>query len=85
MSNLLMKWPLTRQIFNGGDGTGAETMSDVTRDLRRKHDGAQVARSVCPCCGVGCGQLIFTQERQAWVQDGRASAENPSVPERSAR
>ncbi len=70
MSNLLMKWPLTRQIFNGGDGTGAETMSDATRNLRRKDDGAQVARSVCPYCGVGCGQLIFTQERQVISIEG---------------
>ena len=59
MSNLLMKWPLMRQMFNGGDGTGAEAMSEATRNLRPKHDGAQVARSVCPYCGVGCGRLIF--------------------------
>ncbi len=62
MSNLLMKWPLMRQIFNGGDGTGAEAMSDATRNLRPKHDGAQVARSVCPYCGVGCGQLVFHKD-----------------------
>ncbi len=62
MSNLLMRWPLMRQIFNGGDGTGAEAMSDATRNLRPKHDGAQVARSVCPYCGVGCGQLVFHKD-----------------------
>ena len=50
------------QIFNGGDGTGAEAMSDATRNLRPKHDGAQVARSVCPYCGVGCGQLVFHKD-----------------------
>jgi formate dehydrogenase major subunit len=27
--------------------------------LRPKTDGAQVAKSICPYCGVGCGQLAF--------------------------
>lgn len=34
-------------------------MSQRTRQLRPKNDGAQVARSICPYCGVGCGQLVF--------------------------
>jgi formate dehydrogenase major subunit len=34
-------------------------MSDATRALRPRHEGARVARSVCPYCGVGCGQLVF--------------------------
>ena len=34
-------------------------MSERTRNLRPKTDGAQVARSICPYCGVGCGQLAF--------------------------
>lgn len=59
MVNLLMRWPLMRQIFRGGDGTGPEAMSEATRNLRPRHEGAQVARSICPYCGVGCGQLIF--------------------------
>jgi hypothetical protein len=36
MSNLMMKWPLMRQIFNGGDGAGAEATSEATRNLRPK-------------------------------------------------
>src|SRR5690349_4542272 len=62
MTNPLMKWPLLRQIFEGGDGTGREAMSDSTRNLRPRHHDAEVARSVCPYCGVGCGQLIFHKE-----------------------
>jgi len=27
--------------------------------MRARIDNAQVARSICPYCGVGCGQLIF--------------------------
>lgn len=59
MKHFLMHWPLVRQIMTGADGTGAESMSARTRNLRPKNDGADVARSVCPYCAVGCGQLIF--------------------------
>ena len=34
-------------------------MSRRTLNLRPKHDGADVARSICPYCGVGCGQLVY--------------------------
>jgi formate dehydrogenase major subunit len=52
-------WPLLKQIRNKSDGTGSEAMSKRTRNLAPKTEGAQVARSICPYCGVGCGQLIF--------------------------
>lgn len=56
---MLESWPLAQQIIHGGDGTGLEARSARTRALRPKHDGAEVARSVCPYCAVGCGQLIY--------------------------
>jgi len=34
-------------------------MTDRTKSLKPKHHGAEVAKSVCPYCGVGCGQLVF--------------------------
>jgi formate dehydrogenase major subunit len=55
----LSKWPVIAQIRSGGDGTGAESMSMATRALRPRNTGTDVARSVCPFCAVGCGQLIF--------------------------
>ncbi len=55
----LLKWPLIRQLVERRDGTGAESMSDRTRALCPKNEGAEVARSICPYCGVGCGQLIY--------------------------
>jgi len=58
LAELLLKWPLIRQLR--GDREAA--VSDATRALRPKHDGAQVARSVCPYCGVGCGQLVYHRE-----------------------
>jgi formate dehydrogenase major subunit len=54
----LRDWPLIQQIRTGGDGTGPEAMSERTRNLRPKTEGANIARSICPYCGVGCGQLI---------------------------
>lgn len=56
---LVDEWPLLRQIRGGTDGTGPEVMSPGTRELRPRTEAAQVARSVCPYCGVGCGQLVF--------------------------
>ena len=62
IKNVLSRWPLIRQIQTGTDGTGAESMSDHTRNLRPTADGAEVARSVCPYCGVGCGQLAYHRD-----------------------
>jgi formate dehydrogenase major subunit len=57
--DLLSRWPVVKQIQTGGNGTGPEAMSDRTRSLGPRTAGAEVARSVCPYCGVGCGQLIY--------------------------
>jgi len=58
----LRRWPLLRQIVSGGDGTGPEAMTPRTRHLRPRSEGAEVARSVCPYCAVGCGQLVFHRD-----------------------
>lgn len=59
LAELLLRWPLIRQLRGGSDGTSVDAMSDATRALRKKNDGADVARSVCPYCAVGCGQLVY--------------------------
>ncbi len=59
---LLSQWPLLQQIRTRADGTGPEAMTEQTRTLRPKTDGAEVARSICPYCGVGCGQLVYHKE-----------------------
>lgn len=58
----LMSWPVIRQLRTGGSGTGVEAMSERTWSLRPKNDGTAVARSICPYCAVGCGQLIFHRD-----------------------
>lgn len=55
----LRRWPVVRQLLDGGDGTGPEAMSDATRGLQVRTSDAAVSRSVCPYCAVGCGQLVF--------------------------
>ena len=62
LAELLLRWPLIRQLRGGGDGTGAEAFSDRTNALRPKNEGAKVARSICPYCAVGCGQLIYHRD-----------------------
>jgi formate dehydrogenase major subunit len=62
LKNLLAKWPLIQQIKNGTRGTGEEVMSEHTRNLRPKIQDAEVARSICPYCGVGCGQLVYHKQ-----------------------
>jgi formate dehydrogenase major subunit len=58
LAELLLRWPLIRQLR--GDREAA--VSDATRALRPKNDAAEVARSICPYCGVGCGQLVYHRE-----------------------
>jgi formate dehydrogenase major subunit len=62
LTDLLSSWPLIQQLREHKDGTGIESMSDKTRAMHARIDGGEVARSVCPYCGVGCGQLIFHKD-----------------------
>ena len=56
------RWPLIRQIVEKSDGTGPEAMSAETKRLSARTKGAESTPSVCPYCGVGCGQLVFHRE-----------------------
>jgi formate dehydrogenase major subunit len=59
LKQLLSDWPLMQQLRTGADGTGSEAMTERTRTLQPKTSGAEVSRSICPYCGVGCGQLVY--------------------------
>jgi formate dehydrogenase major subunit len=60
----LRQWPLVRQLLSGGRGTGSEAMSPATIALQPRNTGAEVARSICPYCAVGCGQLVFHRDNR---------------------
>jgi formate dehydrogenase major subunit len=70
MIDLLARWPVVRQILTRSDGTGPESMSEATRALLPRHDGTEVARSICPYCGVGCGQLLFHRKGRIVAVEG---------------
>ena len=55
-------WPVIRQLLTRTDGTGPEAMSARTIALAPRTAGASVARSVCPYCAVGCGQLVYHRD-----------------------
>ncbi len=59
IKEFLSRWPVIRQIRNHSDGTGPDAMTERTRQLRPRTADAEVARSVCPYCGVGCGQRVY--------------------------
>src|SRR5512147_1394379 len=66
----LSKWPLIRQIRERRDGTGLEAMSEKTRAMHARTDDAKVSRSICPYCGVGCGQLIYHKDNKVIQIEG---------------
>ena len=70
IKELLSRWPVIQQLKTGSDGTGEEAWTERTRTLKPKTDGCHVAKSICPYCGVGCGQLIFHKEGKLVAIEG---------------
>ncbi len=60
LAELLLRWPLIRQLRGDADAA----VSDATRNLQRKNANTKVARSICPYCAVGCGQLVFHRDNK---------------------
>jgi len=70
LAELLLKWPLIRQLRGDADAA----TSGHTRALRPKNEPADVARSICPFCGVGCGQLVYHREGKVVSIEGDAAS-----------
>ena len=70
--SLLAKWPLLQQIRHGLDGTGLESMTDHTRNMRARVSAPDVktSKSICPYCAVGCGQLVFHKDNKVIAIEG---------------
>jgi formate dehydrogenase major subunit len=62
----LERWPVVRQLRERDLlGLGRTALSPQSETIApRTRDADHVARTICPYCGVGCGQL-------AYVEDGR--------------
>lgn len=63
---VLSSWPVLRQLAHGDAvGLGASAWSERTRQLAPRTASAdRVARSVCPYCAVGCGQLVYVKDER---------------------
>ena len=63
MLPVLSDWPVVRQLAHADPlGLGASAWSERTRELAPRTASAdRVARSVCPYCAVGCGQLVYVK------------------------
>ena len=58
-------WPAARQALQRDpSGLGPSSWSARSEGLRPRIEGAEVHKSICPYCAVGCGQDVY-------VQDGR--------------
>jgi formate dehydrogenase major subunit len=59
-TKLLSSWSVVRQLSEGdGLGLGRSVQSERSRTLVPRIDESEhVARSICPYCAVGCGQLV---------------------------
>ena len=65
-------WPVTRQL-TGSDplGRGVAVRSPATEARApRTAEADSVARSVCPYCAVGCGQLVYVQKGRVTQVEG---------------
>src|SRR5262249_25851323 len=65
-SNGARRWPILRQIAErDAVGLGENAASARTAALRPRTESAdRVARSVCPYCAVGCGQLVYVKDER---------------------
>jgi len=59
-------WPVWKQLRNGDVlGFGESAYSSRTAGLEPRTAAAdRVVASVCPYCGVGCGQLVYVKDRK---------------------
>jgi len=71
IKELLNRWPVIQQIKTGDTkATGSTAYSERTRTLLPKTQDCQVSRSICPYCGVGCGQVIYHKNGEMVAIEG---------------
>ena len=74
---VLPAWPVLRQLgARDPSGLGMTAASDRSRTLQpRTATTDRVARSVCPYCAVGCGQLVYVKDER--IIDIEGDPESP--------
>ena len=72
LKDTFLGWPVVRQL-TGEDplGRGAAAQSRRSAQLQpRTATADRVARSVCPYCAVGCGQLVYVKDEHVVQIEG---------------
>ena len=72
LTDAFLGWPVVRQL-TGDDplGRGSAAQSRRTAELQpRTATADRVARTVCPYCAVGCGQLAYVQDEKVVQIEG---------------
>lgn len=75
LRELLNAWPVVRQLRGDPSGRGEAARSRRSRTLRPRIADDEAVASICPYCGVGCGQLIYTKNGEVTQVEG-----NPDSP-----
>jgi formate dehydrogenase major subunit len=72
LPKLFLEWPVIRQLRSGDSfGRGTAVTSKQTRDVTARTTTAdRVVQSVCPYCGVGCGQRVFVKDERVVQIEG---------------
>lgn len=67
-----LRWPVLRQLRERDLlGLGLTARTERSANLRgRIADADRVARSVCPYCAVGCGQLVYVKDERVIQIEG---------------
>jgi formate dehydrogenase major subunit len=72
LRELLMTWPVCRQLIDGdrhGRGGAAQSPRSATL-MPRLASVDKVVDSICPYCGVGCGQKIYVKDDEVIQVEG---------------
>jgi formate dehydrogenase major subunit len=72
LRDLLATWPVYRQVADGDHfGRGRAAQSPRSAALTpRLEEADKVVASICPYCGVGCGQKIYVKDGQITQIEG---------------
>ena len=72
LPKLFLEWPVIRQLRSGDSfGRGTAVTSKQTRDVTARTTTAdRVVQSVCPYCGVGCGQRVYVKDEKVIQIEG---------------
>jgi formate dehydrogenase major subunit len=73
LRSAIASWPLLKQVLSPDDhqGLAATARSRASEAIRPRTESAdRVVSSICPYCGVGCGQRVFVKDDQVVQIEG---------------